>query len=121
VCAYVVVMAEAQIIVPIHVAVATFRDASAMPPSLLSQRLGALELGGRCVLYLLLVDVLQYWRHRALHRWPLLWRFHRLHHDDTAINSVTGRRDHWLNQFIYFLTVLAPRRSSSGRSTCRMP
>ena len=30
---------------------------------------------------LVLTDFVQYWVHRAFHRVPMLWRFHRIHHD----------------------------------------
>ncbi len=45
-------------------------------------------------LALLLLDVAIYWQHRLLHRIPLLWRLHRVHHSDLAFDVTTGVRFH---------------------------
>ena len=35
-----------------------------------------------------------YWTHRLLHQYPLLWRIHRVHHADTAVDVSTSLRNH---------------------------
>ncbi|MFM5950728.1 MAG: sterol desaturase family protein [Novosphingobium sp.] len=35
-----------------------------------------------------------YWLHRLFHAVPLLWRIHRVHHADIAIDTSTGLRNH---------------------------
>lgn len=35
-----------------------------------------------------------YWLHRLFHAAPLLWRIHRVHHGDDAIDTSTGLRNH---------------------------
>ena len=42
----------------------------------------------------LVLDCAMYWWHRANHRWPWLWRFHRFHHEDTNLNSTSALRFH---------------------------
>jgi sterol desaturase/sphingolipid hydroxylase (fatty acid hydroxylase superfamily) len=39
-------------------------------------------------------SLVNYWLHRAFHRWPWLWRLHRVHHSDTAVDLSTGFRNH---------------------------
>ena len=39
-------------------------------------------------------DLAQYWAHRAFHRIPLLWRFHRIHHSAVALDWLAGSRLH---------------------------
>ncbi|MBI3548725.1 MAG: sterol desaturase family protein [Elusimicrobia bacterium] len=39
-------------------------------------------------------DCFTYWWHRANHRVPLLWRFHRVHHLDTHVDATTSLRFH---------------------------
>ena len=46
------------------------------------------------VLALLLLDAWMYVWHRANHVLPVLWRFHRLHHSDTAMDVTTATRFH---------------------------
>jgi len=43
---------------------------------------------------LLVADLTQYWVHRAFHRVPLLWRFHRIHHSADAMDWLAGSRLH---------------------------
>ena len=43
---------------------------------------------------LLLYDMWSYWWHRINHRIPFLWRFHRMHHSDPAMDVSTATRFH---------------------------
>ncbi len=43
---------------------------------------------------LLLLDGWIYWWHRANHRWPLLWRFHEVHHLDEFLDASSALRFH---------------------------
>ncbi|MEN1681396.1 MAG: sterol desaturase family protein [Planctomycetota bacterium] len=43
---------------------------------------------------LLAFDCWMYWWHRLNHRVPLLWRLHRVHHSDTAMDASSGLRFH---------------------------
>ena len=45
-------------------------------------------------LAVLLLDLAIYWQHRFMHRIPLLWRLHRVHHADLDIDLTTGSRFH---------------------------
>jgi sterol desaturase/sphingolipid hydroxylase (fatty acid hydroxylase superfamily) len=42
----------------------------------------------------LILDAFTYWWHRANHRLPLLWRFHRMHHSDPNMDVSTATRFH---------------------------
>jgi sterol desaturase/sphingolipid hydroxylase (fatty acid hydroxylase superfamily) len=48
-------------------------------------------------------DFLDYWIHRAQHRFSWLWRMHSFHHSDPAMNVSTAQRHYWLDRA--FLTV----------------
>jgi len=45
-------------------------------------------------LTVILLDLAVYWQHRWMHAVPALWRLHRLHHRDTAMDVTTGVRFH---------------------------
>ena len=57
---------------------------------------GALDWPGwlEFVLAVLVFDLAIYWQHRLHHMIPLLWRLHRVHHSDVAIDVTTGVRFH---------------------------
>lgn len=46
------------------------------------------------ILAFLVVDIWTYFWHRLNHRLPFLWRFHRVHHSDPAMDVTTGTRFH---------------------------
>jgi len=46
------------------------------------------------LLGILLLDLAIYWQHRLLHKIPLLWRLHRVHHADTGFDVTTALRFH---------------------------
>ena len=43
---------------------------------------------------LFLTDFVQHWVHRAFHRVPILWRFHRIHHSADVMDWLAGSRLH---------------------------
>jgi sterol desaturase/sphingolipid hydroxylase (fatty acid hydroxylase superfamily) len=46
------------------------------------------------LLAVLIFDAAIYWQHRLLHLIPPLWRLHRVHHSDLALDVTTGVRFH---------------------------
>ena len=57
-----------------------------------------------CVLGALLMDLARYGQHLAMHRIPLLWRIHRLHHADPDLDVTTSLRFHPIETIIGLLT-----------------
>jgi sterol desaturase/sphingolipid hydroxylase (fatty acid hydroxylase superfamily) len=56
------------------------------------------------VLGVISYDFVTYWIHRASHKVPLLWRFHRVHHSDTQMDSSTTFRFHPLELILIYQT-----------------
>jgi sterol desaturase/sphingolipid hydroxylase (fatty acid hydroxylase superfamily) len=54
----------------------------------------ALPAGARLVLGLVILDYMSFVWHRMLHRVPLLWRFHEVHHADLDLDASTALRFH---------------------------
>lgn len=52
------------------------------------------ETAWRAAIAVVLIDFWQYAWHWMNHRWPWLWRFHRVHHADRAMSTTTGVRFH---------------------------
>lgn len=51
-------------------------------------------------------DLYQYWMHRLQHTLPFLWETHKFHHSDTALNSSTHARTHFLSHLLFFSSYL---------------
>jgi sterol desaturase/sphingolipid hydroxylase (fatty acid hydroxylase superfamily) len=69
----------------------TFHDIGAIPfagPGL--------EILAMIFVPLFVHDFWFYWSHRLEHRVPVLWEFHKLHHNDELMNTSTFARDHFL-------------------------
>lgn len=56
----------------------------------------------KLVLAVPLFDLTTYWFHRAAHKIPLVWRFHRVHHSDTTLDSSSYMRGHPVEIFFWF-------------------
>jgi len=65
-----------------------------------------LPFAARCILAVLLLDLVKYALHRACHSVGLLWRMHQVHHSDPDFDVSTAFRVHPIelifNQFGYF-------------------
>ena len=53
-------------------------------------------------------DFFFYWFHRTLHRTPLLWAHHKLHHMDQELEAITIARQNWIEVFIAALAISLP-------------
>jgi sterol desaturase/sphingolipid hydroxylase (fatty acid hydroxylase superfamily) len=58
-------------------------------------------------LSVLLYDFLYYWFHRAQHAWPLLWRFHAVHHAIRDMNAANAY-PHWTEEVARWPFITAP-------------
>lgn len=77
-----------------------------------SRGIGLLNVAGlhgvvAVVIGFLLLDAAIYWQHRLLHRIPLLWRLHRVHHSDLAFDTSLGVRFHPLEIALSMVIKLA--------------
>jgi sterol desaturase/sphingolipid hydroxylase (fatty acid hydroxylase superfamily) len=55
----------------------------------------------------LLLDLTDYGRHRLSHRVPVLWRLHRVHHSDVAVDVTTSLRNHPIEMLLRPLFIAA--------------
>lgn len=61
-----------------------------------------LPIGIKLFISVALYDITAYWIHRGTHKIPLLWRFHRVHHSDTTMDSSTVFRFHPIELILVF-------------------
>ena len=91
-----------------------------LPLALLSQALHLADPGGfytavgswplwlRLLLMVLVNDIGAYWGHRASHAFPLLWRFHAIHHSAEELDWLVNTRAHPFDMVFTRLSGLAP-------------
>ncbi len=70
--------------------------------------LGQLEAGPLTsfVLLMLVMELVNYWLHRAFHRIPMLWRIHAVHHSDVEMDATTSHRHHPLEVVINSIVII---------------
>ncbi len=56
----------------------------------------------KLILGVAMIDMVTYWFHRMAHNIHFVWRFHRVHHSDTSMDSSTYFRGHPLEIFFWF-------------------
>ncbi len=59
-------------------------------------------------LMFLLADFIQWNTHRLLHRVPLLWEFHKVHHSVKKMGFAAHLRFHWMETIIYKCALFIP-------------
>lgn len=52
------------------------------------------------IISLLILDLCIYWQHRCFHRYPILWRLHKVHHADPDLDITTALRFHPLEMLV---------------------
>ena len=77
-------------------------------PAAVPAALAALPLAPRLLLSLLVGELGAYLAHRLAHRWPLLWRFHAVHHSPTHVYFLVNTRAHPVDLLFSRLCSLLP-------------
>ena len=72
---------------------------------------GWLVVVGFTVCHFLCDDLSKYLVHRALHRWPVLWAFHKVHHSATTLTPLTVYRTHPMEAVLFSLRGTAVQAS----------
>lgn len=70
----------------------TLRDATGLNNFFAS--VAPLPLLVQVVMIMFVTDLTQYWVHRACHTYPILWRFHQVHHSVEKMDWLAGSRLH---------------------------
>lgn len=57
---------------------------------------------------IVVADVAEYLIHLALHKVPVLWRFHAVHHSSKALDWIAGSRSHFVDDTLVRAVILVP-------------
>lgn len=63
--------------------------------------LSALSPIVQLVIFFVLLDFVQWLTHVALHRWTVLWQFHKVHHSVEEMGFAAHLRYHWMENILY--------------------
>lgn len=58
------------------------------------------------IVLILLVDLIWYVYHRSFHTFPVLWKFHSLHHNSNQLHVLNNGRVHPAEVFVLFLIIM---------------
>jgi len=81
--------------------------APAVPAHVL-EVISACPLWLRGIIAIALGDLLVYWFHRACHHFPLLWRFHAVHHSTEHLDWLAAHREHPVDGVLTQLVINLP-------------
>jgi sterol desaturase/sphingolipid hydroxylase (fatty acid hydroxylase superfamily) len=107
ICAFMLYNASQTVAAPVVRLVATALANRFGPASLAFPDHGLGVVGG-FALYFLLMELAEYWFHRAEHIFPWLWSLHSLHHADPEFDSTTAVAHHWLPPILHTFMVSVP-------------
>jgi sterol desaturase/sphingolipid hydroxylase (fatty acid hydroxylase superfamily) len=63
--------------------------------------INTLPFFARIFLFFIVVDFVQWWTHRLLHKFKFLWNFHKVHHSVKQMGFAAHLRYHWMEPVIY--------------------
>lgn len=64
-------------------------------------------MAAQVVLGMVVAEFGLYWAHRLAHEWPLLWRFHAIHHSVTRLWVVNTGRFHFIDSLVSIILSLS--------------
>ncbi|MDX1270281.1 sterol desaturase family protein [Bizionia paragorgiae] len=63
--------------------------------------INTLHFGLRILIFFIVVDFVQWWTHRLLHKSEFLWNFHKVHHSVKEMGFAAHLRYHWMEPVVY--------------------
>jgi sterol desaturase/sphingolipid hydroxylase (fatty acid hydroxylase superfamily) len=107
ICAFMIYTGAQTAIGPV-VRLVTTALANRLGPASLAFPDHGLGVVGGFALYFLLMELAEYWFHRAEHIFPWLWSLHSLHHADPEFDSTTAVAHHWIPAVLHTFVVSLP-------------
>ena len=78
-----------------------FKEFGVSASSLALIDMSAWSTGLQLLVFFVLLDFVQWLTHIALHKFPLLWRFHKVHHSVKEMGFAAHLRYHWMENIFY--------------------
>ncbi len=78
-----------------------FADIGISPTSLSIIDLSTLAPALQLIVFFVVLDFLQWFTHTLLHKYPVLWQFHKVHHSVKEMGFAAHLRYHWMENLLY--------------------
>ncbi|MBQ4914686.1 sterol desaturase family protein [Maribacter sp. MMG018] len=78
-----------------------FNDMGITAKSLSIVDISAWPMGLQLLVFFIVLDFVQWFTHVLLHRYPVLWRFHQVHHSVKEMGFAAHLRYHWMENILY--------------------
>jgi sterol desaturase/sphingolipid hydroxylase (fatty acid hydroxylase superfamily) len=69
--------------------------------SLTLMDLSGLKMVWQLLIFFVILDFVQWFTHVLLHRYPILWQFHKVHHSVAEMGFAAHLRYHWMENIFY--------------------
>lgn len=78
-----------------------FANLGITPKSLALIEISAWPMWAQLLAFFIVLDFVQWFTHVLLHRWPVLWQFHKVHHSVKVMGFAAHLRYHWMENILY--------------------
>ncbi len=78
-----------------------FGDLGISTKSLTIIDISGLPMWAQLVIFFILLDFVQWFTHVLLHKYPFLWKFHKIHHSVKEMGFAAHLRYHWMENIFY--------------------
>ncbi len=78
-----------------------FNDLGISSKSLTLLDLSNLPMWGQLIIFFIILDFVQWFTHILLHKYPFLWKFHKVHHSVKEMGFAAHLRYHWMENIFY--------------------
>ncbi|WP_430967035.1 sterol desaturase family protein [Spongiimicrobium sp. 2-473A-2-J] len=78
-----------------------FADLGLSSKSLVLVDMSGLPLWIQLIVFFVVLDFVQWFTHILLHRYPFLWKFHKIHHSVKEMGFAAHLRYHWMENILY--------------------
>ncbi|TYP74327.1 sterol desaturase family protein [Aquimarina intermedia] len=78
-----------------------FKDIGVSAESLTIINISGLPMWAQLVIFFIILDFVQWFTHVLLHKYPFLWRYHKIHHSVKEMGFAAHLRYHWMENIFY--------------------
>lgn len=78
-----------------------FESSGATAQSLAIVNLSSLPMWAQLLIFFIVLDFVQWLTHVLLHKYPFLWKFHKVHHSVKEMGFAAHLRYHWMENVLY--------------------